>query len=97
MAKTKAQLKELIDQADYLSSEQKEDWFDLLEGLNQEQIDEVYNHFNESIKKERDFMLKLLIKSGMKDKYLKNVKEFTKKFVSKLIRKETIYKKQNNK
>lgn len=81
--KTKTEIKKLLNQVDYLSKEEKAAWLEIVETLDQEQLDEVFDHFDKQIKKENDIRLKLIVKHGKEKKYLSEVVKISKKYYAK--------------
>ena len=88
MPSQKQKLKKLIKDLEFLNKEQKDDWLSFIDTLNEDQVNEVYRHFANEVKKENDFMMKLLVKTGLQDEYINRVKKISEKFVNKAKNKE---------
>ncbi len=94
--RTKAQLKKIIEKVDFISGAQRKEWLGLIETFNQVQINEVYEYFSKAVRDEGNFMLNLLVKSGMKKKYIEDVKQISRKFILEAKKKEVKYQKNKN-
>lgn len=92
---TKIQLKSLIQRVDFLSPDSKKEWKSIVDTLNQDQVNEVYKHFADSIREEGNYMLKLLVKAGLQNKYKKRVIEISKEFIKEAKKKEAEFKKKH--
>jgi hypothetical protein len=88
MPSQKQKLKKLIKDVDFINDSRKEEWLLLVDTLNDNEIKAVYKHFSDDVKKENDFMMKLLVKAGLQDEYIDRVKKISEKYVKKAKNKE---------
>jgi len=89
--KTKEQLKTLIQAADYFTENEKNEWLKIVDVLNQEQVNEVFNEMSLWDKAEIKYLIKVLVKNGKGKKLLTVAKEITDKFKKQALAKQEAY------
>lgn len=81
MPSQKQKLKKLIKDVDFINESRKEKWLLLIDTLNDNEVKAVYKHFSDDVKKENDFMMKLLVKAGLQDEYIDRVKKISRSYL----------------
>jgi uncharacterized protein with von Willebrand factor type A (vWA) domain len=95
--KTKKELKELINKVKYLSDNEKEDIYQLIEILDQEQKNELYSHFKQSLKDEEKGMVGILYKHDLGDAYFAKLKQIEGEAKKEMLKKQEEYEGKNQK
>lgn len=78
----KTKIKKIIERVDFLDGSAKKAWIKLIDQMNKKQLEETYAFFNEEIKRQSDYFLKLLVKNNLQQEYEKSVKEISKKAIN---------------
>jgi hypothetical protein len=88
MPSQKQKLKKLIKNVDFINDSRKKEWLLLVDTLNDNEVKAAYKHFSDDVKKENDFMMKLLVKAGLQDEYIDRVRKISEKYVKEAKNKE---------
>ncbi|MFC1599903.1 hypothetical protein ACFL3T_02650 [Patescibacteria group bacterium] len=81
--KSKIDLKNLLDEISFKSPQKKQEWLDLIEYMDEKELKQVYNHFIKRQDKEKEIKLKLIVKYGLQDTYMKGMDKLAKIYIQK--------------
>jgi len=81
--KLKENLKNLLDEISFKTPNKKQEWLDLVEYMDSKELKEVYDHFKKRKEKEKEIKLKLIVKYGLQDTYMKGMDKLAKIYINK--------------
>ncbi|MFC1599910.1 hypothetical protein ACFL3T_02685 [Patescibacteria group bacterium] len=81
--KLKQNLKNLLDEISFKTPDKKQEWLELVEHMDSKELKEVYNHFKNRKEKENEIKLKLIVKYGRQDTYMKGMDKLAKIYINK--------------
>lgn len=80
---TKQELKNLLNEISFKNSSKREEWLELIEYMNEKELKEAFDHFKNRKKKEQEIKLKLIVKYGLDDAYLKGIDKLSQIYINK--------------
>lgn len=89
--RTRKQLIEFVNQSEFLSKEEKDEWLMLAEHLKQEEIDLTVNYFIQTHKEEEEFKLLQLFKNNLGDVYKAEITKISNKAKKEMTQEEEKY------
>jgi len=89
--KTKDDLIKLVNQAEFLDVEKKQQWMEIAENFNQSQIDESIAFFENAKLAEIDNKFTVLVKAGLGDVYKAKITEISNKYRNNARKKEEAF------
>ena len=87
-------IKELINNANYLSIEDQKEWLKVVEIADLNNLDKIYEFFMKTEKVENDKKFKIIFEANLSDKYKKKIESLSRKFIKTAIKKQEKYDKQ---
>lgn len=91
MAKTnikKEQLKEILNQISFSTEEKRQQWLELAEYMNEDELQQAYDHFQEREEKDKEIKLKMMVKYGLDKNYDKGIGKLSDIFINQAKEKE---------
>lgn len=85
---TKKDVAGLVNSANFLEEQDKKEWLEEIEDLDDGQLVEANDFFVKIAEGEKDLKLKLLFKSGKGPEYMQKLKDINKNFMKEIIAKE---------
>ena len=89
--KIRTELLNLISSVDFLTEEQKSEWIDFVNILNEDQVKSVYDEFIQAQEQENDLKLEEIFKAGLGEEYKAKIKEISARFKTEGRKKEEEY------
>lgn len=86
--KQKLKLKNLLNEISFSSEDKRREWDELADYMDGKELSKTIKHFEERKKKEKEIKLKLIVKYGLQDSYVKGIDKLSQIFVNKAKAKE---------
>lgn len=90
---TKQKLKEILNQISFPTDQKRQDWLNLVDYMNEQELKEAYDHFKERQEKDKEIKLKMIVKYDLDKTYEKGIGKLSDIFINKAKEKENKNKK----